>query len=210
MMKTAGEILKEARIEKKETIQEIARRIHIREDYLEALESNAYENLPQGPFAKGFLSTYAQELGLDSTRIVAVFRRDFGGPDSSEIIPKGIVKPIQRKVKKTLLPHVLSAVAVFALVGSFVYFQFRSFRQPPKLVVLEPLDQQQTHSPVIVRGKTATDVVVLVNTQTVSLNQDGEFYVELPLSLGEHTVIIEAVNRQGKSNTVQRSFDVIE
>jgi len=209
-MKTAGEILQEARLEKKETIQEISKRIHIREDYLEALEKNESEAIPKGPFAKGFLSAYAQELDLDPARLVAIYRRDFGKVNTTDIIPSGVVKPIQRKTQKTFLPHIFSAAAVVALVGSFVFFQFRAIRQPPKLVVLEPVEQQQTRNPAIVRGKTATDAVVLVNTQTVSLNQDGEFYLELPLSLGEHAIVVEAVNRQGKSSIVQRNIHVIE
>ncbi len=64
-MESIGNLLQQARIEKKQSLAKIAQIIHIRENYLDALERDALEELPSPVQARGFLRLYWSYLGLD-------------------------------------------------------------------------------------------------------------------------------------------------
>jgi cytoskeleton protein RodZ len=70
-----GEVLKRARTRQKVDIQTVEERTKIRTKYLRALENEEWEVLPGHPYAKGFLRTYAQFLGLDGEALVDEYRR---------------------------------------------------------------------------------------------------------------------------------------
>lgn len=70
-----GEVLKRARARQKIDIQTVEEQTKIRTKYLRALENEEWEVLPGHPYAKGFLRTYAQFLGLDPDALVDEYRR---------------------------------------------------------------------------------------------------------------------------------------
>jgi hypothetical protein len=70
-----GEVLKRARSRQKVDIQTVEERTKIRTKYLRAIENEEWEVLPGHPYAKGFLRTYAQFLGLDGDALVDEYRR---------------------------------------------------------------------------------------------------------------------------------------
>jgi hypothetical protein len=70
-----GEVLKRARSRQKIDIQTVEEQTKIRTKYLRALENEEWEVLPGHPYAKGFLRTYAQFLGLDGDALVDEYRR---------------------------------------------------------------------------------------------------------------------------------------
>src|SRR5262245_54388619 len=70
-----GEVLKRARARQKVEIQTVEEHTKIRTKYLRALENEEWEVLPGHPYAKGFLRTYAQFLGLDGDALVDEYRR---------------------------------------------------------------------------------------------------------------------------------------
>lgn len=69
-----GEVLKRARTRQGIDIRTVEDRTKIRTKYLRALEAEDWEILPSPAYAKGFLRTYAQLLGLDADAIVDEFR----------------------------------------------------------------------------------------------------------------------------------------
>lgn len=70
-----GQVLKEARSRAGLEIGEVERRTKIRTRYLRALEAEEWDALPGEVYAKSFLRTYAQLLGLDAEALVDEFRR---------------------------------------------------------------------------------------------------------------------------------------
>ncbi|MBI5151637.1 MAG: helix-turn-helix domain-containing protein [Candidatus Pacebacteria bacterium] len=209
-MKTVGELLHDGRVSLKKDVHEIARTTHIREEYLEAMEQNAFEKLPEGPFVKGFLRTYALELNMEPDHVLAVYRRDFGDKKIPQLFPKGLVYPIRRLSYLTIHPFVFGIGVVCCVVGFFLAYQWYVFTQPPEVIVYEPTEKQETHSPLQVRGKTSTDAVVYVNANPVALDQDGKFTTNIELQVGEQTVRVEVQSRQGKRRVIQRVVRVLE
>lgn len=70
-----GEVLKRSRTRQGIEIREVEERTKIRTKYLRALEGEDWELLPSPAYAKAFLRTYAQLLGLDADAIVDSYRR---------------------------------------------------------------------------------------------------------------------------------------
>lgn len=71
-----GSTLRNARLDHKLELPEIARLLYIRPRYLEALEAGAFESLPGGPtYVKGYLLQYAKFLGLPEQDIAADYER---------------------------------------------------------------------------------------------------------------------------------------
>ncbi len=77
-MKTLGETLEEARVNKGISIQEAAERTKIRVSFLEAFEKNDFDiKLPE-IYRKGFVKNYAELLDLDPDEIEAAYLRSQG------------------------------------------------------------------------------------------------------------------------------------
>ena len=66
MIKSIGNSLKQARVEKNLTLDEISKALHIRIKYLEALEANDFDLLPSRVQVRGFLRLYADFLNIDN------------------------------------------------------------------------------------------------------------------------------------------------
>jgi cytoskeleton protein RodZ len=70
-----GEVLKRTRTRQGMEIAEVEDRTKIRTKYLRALENEEWDVLPSPAYARGFLRTYAQVLGLDADALIDEFRR---------------------------------------------------------------------------------------------------------------------------------------
>lgn len=70
-----GTVLAQARERAGLDLREVESQTKIRIKYLRALEDEAWDDLPSGAYAKGFLRTYGELLGLDGEAIVDEYRR---------------------------------------------------------------------------------------------------------------------------------------
>ncbi len=70
-------------------IGEVESRTKIRAKYLRAIENEEWDLLPGPVYAKSFLRTYGDFLGLDSRMLVDEFRRRYEGPSDHDLRPVG-------------------------------------------------------------------------------------------------------------------------
>src|SRR4051795_9288849 len=70
-----GEVLKRTRSRQKVDIRTVEAETKVRIKYLRALENEEWDVLPGPAYAKGFLRTYADFLGLDGDALVDEYRR---------------------------------------------------------------------------------------------------------------------------------------
>lgn len=68
-----GEELRQTRIRRGRSIAQAHQATRIARHYLEALEEEDWDRMPAAPFARGFLSSYAQYLGLDDGPLLERF-----------------------------------------------------------------------------------------------------------------------------------------
>lgn len=83
-----GEALRSAREEQSRDLQDAARVLRVRTDYLRALEEEQFDIFGGDIYAKGFLRSYATELGLDPEPLLDVYRREVS---DSEVRPSALV-----------------------------------------------------------------------------------------------------------------------
>jgi len=78
-MESIGENLREARHNKKVSLEDASRATRIKIDILEQLEADEFDRLAAPTYTKGFLKLYAEYLGLDGASIVEAYLRSQGG-----------------------------------------------------------------------------------------------------------------------------------
>ena len=73
---TVGERLREARERQKVSLHAIAERTNISVRFLDAIEKGQFDKLPGGIFTRGFIRSYASQVGLDPDAAVEQFLSD--------------------------------------------------------------------------------------------------------------------------------------
>ena len=76
-----GSSLREARIRHGVELAQVDADTHIRTRYLKALEDERFDLLPGDAYARGFLRTYADYLGLDAELFVDEYKARFAPPE---------------------------------------------------------------------------------------------------------------------------------
>ena len=133
-----GEVLEKARKERGLTLEDVEHATKIRKRYLVGLEREDYRVLPDTVYARGFLKTYANYLGLDGEELSREFkdrrkpRRErgisYGAPKQSEfdrplINPGGLDTPRRRRtVSRGTISTLLVAVLMLASVVGALYY----------------------------------------------------------------------------------------
>lgn len=204
-MKTAGQILKEKREEKRISLDGVAQETKIRKPYLVALEKDDYQSLPSVTTSKGFIRNYAQFLGLNPEKMVAIFKRDYRRKEQKSVFPlrRDLNKQFKWSPKKTLIAVVGLFIFVFL---AYLAYQYHGLLGKPRLEIYSPTDNQRvTESQVVVKGRTDPDNSVSVNRNLTQLNDQGEFSYRLRLVSGENKIVVEATNRLGRKSSQART-----
>lgn len=81
-----GSSLREARVRRGLDLAQVERDTKIRAKYLGALEDDRFETLPGPAYARGFLRTYADYLGLEGQRFVDEYHSRFAPPDETAVV----------------------------------------------------------------------------------------------------------------------------
>lgn len=191
-------------------LEDVEKETKIRQRYLEAIEKNEFSRISDSTIVKGFIRNYAQALNLSPEYVLAVFRRDFCENEKGQIIPRGIIEPLDEK-RFYWTPKATFILAIFLLLGSFAFFfarQYLKFSSAPPLEITSPKEGQIFKEKLEVSGKTDKDASVKVDGTLISISENGEFKEEIILPRGENVVTIEAVNRQGKKTVVNRKVKI--
>ncbi|MBP9702056.1 helix-turn-helix domain-containing protein [Candidatus Woesebacteria bacterium] len=205
-MKTAGDLLKDKRLLLELTLSDVAGRTKVKPEYLLALEESDFDKLPSAPVTKGFLKSYARVLHLNPDTLIAMYRRDYDEV-MGEIMPHGLVEPIAKKSRLFSVPFLLTIISVLSFLG-FLAIQLASWWSLPKLDLLQPIDGETYGEQITVKGVTGPEVNIRVGEQTVLVNQDGEFSLDLKYPAGTHRLLIQASTRDGKTRLLERTFTV--
>jgi cytoskeleton protein RodZ len=131
-----GERLREARSARGIELEEVQERTRIRTRYLRAMEEERWELLPAAAYARGFLHTYAELLGLDAEALVEEYRRRHESQEAEpepEPVPQvatatqrvlglpghatGGLRPGRRTIAAIAVATLLGVVLVLELTG---------------------------------------------------------------------------------------------
>src|SRR2546421_12121033 len=103
------------------SIDEVETRTKIRAKYLRAIENEEWDLLPGPVYAKSFLRTYGNYLGLDSRRLIDEFKHHYERPSDHELRPVGSLgRERERRARPgpRIPPWVSIVVAAGAVGGS--------------------------------------------------------------------------------------------
>jgi cytoskeleton protein RodZ len=112
-----GATLREARVRKRLTLQQVEDDTKIRVKYLQAMENEEFDALPGATYAKGFLRGYATYLGLDPEIILDEYRSRHRPPaDKGPFSGSSTLRPRQHRRRSGLAFVAVVAVLILALI----------------------------------------------------------------------------------------------
>ena len=170
-MITAGEVLKTKRESIGKSLESVSEDTKIQIRFLKYIEDNDFSKFDSDVFLTGFIKIYAQYLDLDSTKVLALFRRS--KPTIKKGDPKTKSKPLFKFKKSFLTPKFfisLSVTLFLLLVIGYIGIQIYNFQSPPKLQITQPLNEQTTTSQYLtVKGKTDADSSLDINNEGINI-----------------------------------------
>ncbi len=125
---TVGQYLRQEREKKNISLESISQTTRIPLKDLEALEKDEFHRFSAPVFARGFLRTYANQIGIDPNEIIAIYEAQ---TDSLSASKKTKIAPPSRnnrpRVKYIIILSIFALVAIFA----FSFFFSKSPAPPP-------------------------------------------------------------------------------
>lgn len=209
-MVSASQRLYEARKAKGLTLEEVAKATKIRQAFLSAIESGEYDRLPTGTYTQGFVSNYAEYLGLPKREITALFRREYNVEKDFKVLPESLSKQKEVPVHKGKLKQTIGIILLLFLgLLGYLGFQYRhAFLNPPLDVSSPKQNAVLTSQTITIQGTSDPSNTVLVNNEPVSLDTNGAFKKSIDVFPGKTTITIKAVNTFGKETLIKRDIDV--
>jgi hypothetical protein len=128
-----GSSLRVAREHRQLELPEVERATHIRARYLAALEDERFSVLPAPAYAKGFLRTYADFLGLDGARFVDEFNERFAPAELPEAPP-----PVRVPSPRRVFGARLVAIPLAVGIGLFAWRLASGGGHPQRNAALTP------------------------------------------------------------------------
>ncbi len=207
-MRTVGQILRETRESKLLMLEDVEKNTKIRKELLQALEANDYSKLPPATFIQGFIKNYGRFLGLDTQKLLAVFRRDFEARKHPPVVLESFSKPLKESRLRITPARVIWLTTAIIILSFFTYLwlEYRQFIGAPNLEVVSPKDGQSVEIPsVLVEGNTDPENKIMVNNQDIGVDKNGHFQEEVKLSSSSNIITVVATSKFGQSTKIDRT-----
>ena len=165
-MNEIGVILKEARIEKGYTLDDLQQITKIQKRYLQAIEDGNLEVLPGRFYARAFIKQYADIVGLDGEKLLEENLDQSSQEASVEFAESVNVPPARRTASKRSgflsdFSEYLPTVLIFLLVAAIflvIYFAWREIDKPDsENTLINEQNTEQVEAPVSEETNDAED-----------------------------------------------------
>ena len=146
-----GSLLKEMRLQKGLRLPDVAKRLCIRKIYLEAIEDSNYKELPPFPYGVGFIRSYADYLGLNSSNIVELYKEETNTKTDKDIY---VLEP---QSEATVPNRKYLVISLLAVILVYVLWYFYNNQNPEEETVTETVTAEETSSeamPIVVEDYT--------------------------------------------------------
>lgn len=205
-MVTVGEVLKNKRKNLRKSLDLVSADTKIQKRFIKYIESNEFSPFESEVFLKGFIKIYAEYLGLDVKKVLALYRRT--NPIVKEKQKNSFKKNIIKGRKLLFNPQMVitALIALFALgILLYIGYQIYRFQTPPKLSILQPSSDYTTEEEtLLIKGSTEKGVVVEVNDVVTEVDEFSNFEKSIKLNEGINIVTIKA---KKNSNNVLETVD---
>lgn len=202
-MITAGEVLKKKRESLGRSIELVSQETKMQKRFITYIEDNDFSKFDSEVFLTGFIKIYSHYLGLDTEKVLALYRRS--KPQKKTSKGKSI-EPIWTKYRKIILTPksiitILSAVFFIAILG-YIGLQIYKFQSPPKLTIDSPIDAiTVSDATLTVEGTTQPGAILEINSSLTPIDTQGHFKQEVTLKEGINVITIKA--RKNSNNILE-------
>lgn len=178
-----GDLLRRSREQLGLSLEEIEASTRIRRAYLEALEAEDFDALPNQIATRGFLHNYASALKLDVTHVLELYERGDGPSRAGRpaLSEGGMqLKSIPMTPPSRFSPDLLIGfLMITALVGAILYFVYQQYLLPlemaPAVDVASPTSEAAIMLP--------TPTPVPTKTPTPTMTPTPLFYTGVTVEL---------------------------
>jgi cytoskeleton protein RodZ len=193
-----GSTLREARVRRKLTLQQVEDDTKIRVKYIQAMENEDFDVMPSPAYVRGFVRTYATYLGLDADILLEEYRSRFEPSEEHDAFGgSSALRPHHHKRRNTLA--FVALVCVLALGLLWILGKYGGDTDEPSP---EPSpSMSESASPGPSRSPTATPTAAKV-VFVVKADQ-GATYLEVRRSADNGAVLFDGTLEQGQ----RRSFE---
>ena len=170
---TLGQLLKNARKEKKLSVEFVAEKLKIRSQYLTNIENNDYHLMPEPAYVIGFIKAYAKELSLEESFVINKFKEN----DYLKNLPSPKLKTVYTMQEKSFSATqtflVFITLTIIVISAWYIFFK-NDLKIKPELSILNPdsyQEQSQNNTADIKTHKNKEKIkadAIKENTNTVS------------------------------------------
>jgi cytoskeleton protein RodZ len=128
-LETVGQDLRAARLRRGDDLATVSKVLKIRKDHLEALEEDRLDALPGRTYAVGFIRSYADYLGLDTSQCVERFKAEIAGRSDSDSTPQVTVIDEDDHRRLPQGWKIIAAVGVLLMLYGLYYLIASAARQ---------------------------------------------------------------------------------
>ena len=170
-MSSIGSVLKEARVKRSVSLEEVQLKTKIHPTVLQLLEEDKFDRLPSPLFVKSFLKTYAEFLEIKPDELIAAYERE-KHRDPEQIL---FIRPTDPGSAQRIHPLVMVITALFVVLILLVLVghpaPWGKFWPPHKIKISKPVLQVSTpltvkkKAPVKVRPQDIKEVSVIARDE---------------------------------------------
>ncbi|WP_225999377.1 helix-turn-helix domain-containing protein [Paenibacillus sp. BJ-4] len=159
-MSELGQQLKEARLQKGLSLDDVQEMTKIRKRYLEAIETGDYKVLPGSFYVRAFIKTYAETVGLNPDEILEGHQSNVPEPE-----PEAVMEPVTQKRSSRpatignlkWLPTALMWLFLVLIVGViYAYWVSNNHSAPKTAENTTPITTPSSSTPDTTKGGTTT------------------------------------------------------
>ncbi len=210
-----GELFRQQREARRDTLEEVSQTINISVKYLQGLEAGDYHKLPGNVYTRSFVRAYAKYLGLDQKQCIAQYTTEQNVYSKTKHqTTVDFTKPVERVSRFNLMftPRLIRSIGLACLalmcVG-YLGLKVKAIVTPPMLIVESPASDLLTQQKFIdIAGKTQKETVLAINGQQIVPDPQGNFRETVDLQTGINLIEISAESRHGKFTKVYRQVVV--
>lgn len=186
-----GQMLKAAREKKQWSLRFTEDETKIRVRYIQALEDEQYEILPGATYVKGYLRTYAKQLGLDADEIIKLYS------ESEEKETITVLETPDRTSYRTrpawFRPAALGAMAVLGivLISGIAFWSHHSPNKPAN-TAYSPAGLPESKQPATTAPQTKTGSPQSTTPQSATSQPPAGQSASQPVTSGTPTDIAAA------------------
>ena len=192
-----GPSLREARMRRGLSPEDVQKALRIRDRYLYALEEERWQLLPGDAYVKGFLRTYAEFLGLDGNLYIDEYNARFASHEEKPFVPEPMA--VVAAPKLGVLRPLAAIVSIVAIVASVAAWQLHGNASPGRAASGSSSGGVPPAAKPAVKPKPRPAVTAVLPKNAVLSAARGRVWLQVRAGSATGKVLFEGILEQGKA-----------